>query len=277
MRKLVSVAYALLLVPTLASAQEADEWRTWPFAERFRIYVHAYFPNLDTEVRLDSQSGLIGTTISFEQNLGLSDTESIPAAGFGWRFAKRHRLRFDFFELNRSGSSVTTSEIRFGDTVFQADLPISSFMDTSVYSLSYAYSVLFNERAEIGLLAGLSVQDIAVGIKGTLVPGLLEEETGVTAPLPTFGVTGMYALNEQWALKANVAYFALELSFDDDENLGGELINVEAAVEYAPFDNVSFELRYGYFDLSTSFEGLGRLSEINYRYHGPKIGIVGRF
>lgn len=269
--------FAMFICPSIACAQDQDDWREWPLAERFRVYVQAFFTNLDTGVRLDSSSGVVGTTIDFEQNLGLSDTEALPAAGVSWRFARKHRLRFDYFELNRSSASITTSEIRFGDEVFQADLPISSFLDTSVYSLSYSYSVLFNEEVELGLLAGLTVQDIKLGIKGNLTPAILEEETGLTAPLPSFGVTGAYMISDKWALRGGVSYLALDLSFSDEEKLGGEIFNLEASLEYAAFENVHFDLRYAFFDLSTSFEGQDRLSEINYRYHGPKLGIIGTF
>lgn len=268
---------AIFTFPSLACAQDQDDWRGWPFGERFRVYAQAFFPKLNTEVRLDSRNGQVGTTISFEQNLGLEDTKTIPAAGMSWRFAKKHRLRFDYFVLNRSAASITTSEIRFGDQVFQIALPISSFFDTSVYSLSYSYSVLFNEKAEIGLLAGLSVQDIGIGLKSNQELSIIEEETGVTAPLPSFGVTGAYAINDRWSLRGGVGYFALDLSLSDEENLGGQIVNLEASIEFAAFENLSFDLRYAYFDLSTSFEGLGRVSEINYRYHGPKLGIIGRF
>ena len=268
---------ALLIFPSLACAQDQDDWRDWRFAERFRVYAQAFFANLNTEVRLDSRTGDVGTTISFEQNLGLDDTKTTGAAGIAWRFAKKHRLRFDYFELNRSAASATTSEIRFGDQVFQAQLPISSFFDTEVYSLSYTYSVLFKEGAEIGLLAGLAVQDLSIGLKSNLATEIIEEETGVTAPIPTFGVTGAYAINEKWSLRGGLSVLSLELSLSDEENIGGEIVNLEASIEYAAFENISFELRYAYFDLSTSFEGLGRLSEINYQYRGPKLGIVGRF
>ena len=266
----------LILAPAIACGQDATN--DGPASERFRIYLQAFSPALDTEVRLDSSNGQPGTTINFEQNLGLEDTKTVPAAGFAWRFAKRHRLRFDFFKLNRSSAAFTTSEIRFGDQVFQAELPISSFFDTEVYSLGYGYSIIRNERAELGLIAGLSVQDIAVGLKsnrGSLA--ILEEESELTAPLPTFGLAGAYALNDKWLLRAVASYFALELGLSEEENLGGEIINLEFGIEYLAFTNLSFELRYAYFNVDAEFTNERRLTTIKYQYRGPKLGIGIRF
>ena len=173
-------------------------------------------------------------------------------------------MRFDYFELNRSAASVTTSEIRFGDEVFQTDLPISSFFDTGVYSLSYSYSILFNQSAEVGLLVGLSVQDIGLGLKSNLGQEIIEEETGITAPLPLFGVMGAYSISDKWSLRGGVSYFALDLSLSDEENLGGEIVSLEASIEYAASKNISFDLRYAFFDLSTRFEGLDRLHQFGW-------------
>ena len=267
---------SFLVAPTLLPAQDQDNPQEWLGTERLRFYVQAFFPALDTDVRLDSASGEIGTTIDFEQNLGLSDTVTVPAAGFAWRFADRHRLRFDYFRLERSSASVSTSEIRFGNSVFQADLPISSFFDTDVYTLGYSYSVLSNRNAEIGLIAGLSVQDIALGIKNSRGPAFVEEESAVTAPLPSFGVTGAYLLNDKWVLRAIASYFALELSLSDEEDIGGEIINLEAGIEYLVSRNVSIDLRFSYFNLSANFTNERCLTEIKCQYRGPKLGIIGR-
>ena len=102
--------------------QQQEEWRSWPLSDRFLARVDLFFPNLDTKIRVDASDGSIGTTIDFEQNLGMSDTETLGGIGFGWRFAKKHRLRLDHFNLDRSGSAITITEIRFGEDVDRAEL-----------------------------------------------------------------------------------------------------------------------------------------------------------
>ena len=61
--------------------------------ERFAINVEAFFPKIDTVVRLDAADGSPGATIDFEQNLGMSDTEALPALGFAWQNSNARRLQ----------------------------------------------------------------------------------------------------------------------------------------------------------------------------------------
>ena len=60
-------------------------------------------------------------------------------------------------------------------------------------------------------------------------------------------------------------------------SIGGEIINLEAGIEYLASRNVSIDLRFSYFNLSANFTNERRLTEIKYQYRGPKLGIIGRF
>ena len=77
------VAIAILVLSSTATAQNESDWRSWPLADRFTFTIDAFFPNLDTRVRVDASDGSPGTTIDFEQNLGMSDTETLPGLGLG--------------------------------------------------------------------------------------------------------------------------------------------------------------------------------------------------
>jgi len=278
MKKAILAGISLiLLVATPALSQETDDWSSWPLGDRYSIYGAAFFPTLDTSVRLDASDGTTGTTIDFEQNLGMSDTETLPAFGFVWRFAKKHRVRIDTFDLNRSGSAITTSEIRFGDEVFQIDLPISSFFDTRVMSLAYSYSLVFDEKKELALNVGLSVQDIEFGLIGNAGGGIIEEDSGLTAPLPAFGLSGGYAFTDKWVANGGVGIFAFELALSDEDKLSGEIVSLTAAIQHQTFENVHFGLLYSYFDVQADFRTLRRLNSIGYTYHGPMLTISGVF
>jgi hypothetical protein len=262
-----------LLISGTALAQGDDEWRSWPMGDRFTISAEVFFPNIDTKVRLDASDATPGTTIDFEQNLNLSDSETLPALGFAWRFAKKHQLIANIFDLNRSGSAISTSEIRFGDDVFQVDLPIASFFDVQVTSVGYAYSFIFDEKKELALSAGLSVQDIQFGLLGTASLGLIEEQSGLTAPLPAFGLTGGYAFTDKWIFRGGIGVFGFSVAPSDEESLSGEIINVRAAIQHNTFENFHFSLSYSYFDVNAQFENSGRLSAVDYEYHGPTLSV----
>jgi hypothetical protein len=276
---MISVVFlfvAVLLAPGLAAAQ-ADDWPSWPLGEKFAVSVNAFFPNLDTTVRVDASDGSPGTSISFEQNLGMANTESLPSYAINWRFAKKHSILLSHFTLNRSGSAVTSSEIRFGDEVFEIDLPISSFFDTDVIGLAYSYSLAFDEKKEFALSLGLSVQDISMGLRGNAGLGIISETSGVTAPLPTIGISGGYAFTDKLTVRGGVGIFAFKLSLDNSEELDGRTSTAAVGLFHRTFEHVEFGIVYNYFDIDVDFIDTGRLSEIDYTYHGPMIAVAAVF
>ena len=268
---------SILFLSSAATAQQEDDWQSWPLADRFTVRLDAFFPSLDTRVRVDASDGEPGTTVDFEQNLGMSDTENLPSIGFGWRFAKKHQVALEGFVLDRSGSSITTSEIRFGDEVFVVDLPISSFFDMNIVSLNYSYSLIFDEKKELAFAMGLSVQDIKFGIFGNAGLGIIASESGITAPLPTFGLRGAYAFTDKWIGRFGIGILSLDLALSDEDELGGEVLQANASVQHNTFENVHFALSYNYFDVRFDYTTDLRTTSIGYQYHGPAISVVAAF
>jgi len=277
MRISTAILLLLILVSPRTFAQTNDDWQSWPMGERFSISVSAFRPSLDTKVRVDASDGEPGTVIDFEQNLGMSETELLPSILFDWRFAKKHRLSLGHFVLNRSGSAVTTTEIHFGDEVFSIDLPISSFLDVNVTHASYSYSLLFDEKKELAISAGLSVQDFKFGIQGNEGQGLIEAESGITAPLPAFGITGGYAFTDKLFLRAGAGLFSFEFALSNEDELSGEIKNAMLALHHQTFENVQFAISYLFFDIDASFGTATGFNSIDYSYHGPSLGVAVTF
>lgn len=277
MKLSVVTTIALLFLSSAALAQQEDDWQSWPLADRFTVRLDAFFPSLDTKVRVDATDGEPGTTIDFEQNLGMSDTENLPGFGLGWRFAKKHQVTLEKFVLDRSGSAITSSEIRFGDEVFNIELPISSFFDMDVVSLNYSYSLIFDEKKELAFDVGLSIQDIKYGIIGNEALGIIAVESGITAPLPTFGLRGAYAFTDKWIGKLGIGVFSLDLALSDEDELSGEVIQANASIQHNTFKNVHFALSYNYFDVRFDFTTDRSTNSVGYKYQGPVISVAAVF
>ena len=277
MKPTLITTIAVLSLSGSAVAQNQDDWRSWPLADHFTITANAYFQSLNTRIRLDASDASPGTTIDFEQNLGMSDTETLPGLGLGWRFAKKHQLQLEAFDLNRSGSSIAATDIRFGDEIFSVDLPISSFFDINVIALNYSYSFIFDEKKELAVVLGLTVQDIKFGLVGNQGLGIVEVDSGLTAPLPAFGLRGGYAFTDKWIGKAGVGVFSLDLAISDEEQLNGEVINAYASIQHNTFEHVYFGLSYAYFDVGVDFSESGLVNSINYKYQGPLVTVTAAF
>ena len=276
---LIPALTAFLLLTGIgdALAQESPAWRDDPLGNRFVLGAGLFAPRLDTIVRLDSSTGLSGTEIDFESTLGMDDNDLLPLVLGYYRVAKNHRINFQYFRLDRHGNSVSDVPIRFGDVIFPANLPLSSFFNVDVYSLSYSYSLIHDEKKELAFNVGLQFQDIEMGITGNIGPGLIAEEADVVAPLPTFGGTFDYAISDKWIFTSLVGVFALEIDLGDDSKFSGEILQINTGVAYKAFKNVAFALQYNYFRVDVDVDDTDWMGSLKYEYRGPVLAIAGYF
>lgn len=275
--KILSALVLSTMVVAAPAAAQTDDWQDWPLGRKFEIAAEAYFPSLDTKIRVDATDGTPGTVIDFEQNLGMDDTETVPVVDFDWRFSKKHRLKVGYFSLNRSGAAVTVTEIRFGDTVFTADLPVSSFLDMDVVSLGYSYSLVFDEKKELAITGGFSIQDIQFGIVGNAGQGIIQATSGITAPLPAIGFSGGYAFTDKLSFRAGLGVFAFKFAVTSEDELRGEIVTATAGFYHQTFDNFRFGISYRLFDIDAAFGNTTGFNSIEYRYQGPGLGVTGSF
>ncbi len=164
--------------------------------------------------------------------------------------------------------------IRFGDVIFPANLPLSSFFNVDVYSLGYSYSFLHDEKKELAFNVGLQFQDIEMGISGNLGPGFITEEADVVAPLPTFGGSFDYAISDKWIFTSLVGVFALEIDLGDDSKFSGEILQINTGVAYKAFKNVAFALQYNYFRVDVDVDDPDWMGSLKYEYRGPVLAIA---
>jgi len=267
-------AVTLVFIPLLSFAAD-DDWRDHPSGERFWLMGGAFLPRLDTVVRVDASDGSLGTTIDFESTLGMDKSKSLPVLRGYYRFNKKHRLNFGYMNLQRSGLGASEVDIRFGDVTFPADLPLNSFFDIEVYDLAYGYTVKHNEKVDIQLSVGLSLQNIGIGIEGSVV-GVLKEETDFTAPLPTFGVAGDYAFTDKLLLTGRLGIFAIELDLDSS-NIGGSVIDANLYLFHKTFEHLGFGIGYSFFNVDVDYEDDSLDVSADYEYRGPVLLMAAYF
>ena len=280
MRK--SLITAILLMGASLPAQAQDDWKSWPTGEAWRITAAYFQPKLDTTIVVTDAEGNIGTGISFEKNLGLDETKGTGTVFVDWRFFKRHKLTYNYFQLNRSGTSTEGSvTIGIGDAIFDVELPIQAFFDITANVFSYSYSLLFDEKKDLSVGIGLSVQDLAFGIQGTASspnPGeLLNSELYPTAPLPTLNAGFNYAFNDKWLFESKIGWLEVEADLSNDDLLDGAIKSATVGVRWKAFDNVSFLARYQLLDVDVDFSDQGALYYIDYDYNGPLLGVAVNF
>ncbi len=271
----MTLVVALLLLSITAFAE--DEWKTWPTGQQWRIGAAVFVPSLDTQLVVTDSEGVVGTGISFEDNLGLDDNKSTLLVGADWRFFKRHKISYKYFDLQRDANAESSVAISIGGEVIDVTLPIQSFFDISANELSYSFSLLFDERKDLYLGLGLSVQDLALGIRGTASspnPGeIVNSRLSTTAPLPTLNAGFNYAFSEKWMFVSQLGWLAVEADLGTDEELDGQIINANIGIEWLAFKHAGFFAKYQVFDVDVDVSDSDSIFAVNYDYRGPLVGV----
>lgn len=276
--KVLAAVAALLTISTAAAGQSSADWQSWPVGTRWSIGAGYFSPKLDTTIIVTDENQIVGTGISFEKNLGLNDNETTGLLSINWRMFKRHALEYRYFALDRSATTSSSSvTIAIGEEIFDITLPIQSFFDITAHELAYAFSLLFDEKKNLYVGLGISMQDLSLGIQGTESnpnPGeIINSKLDSTAPLPTVNVGFDYAFTDKWVFVSKLGWLAVEADFGADEKLEGEILNVNAGIQWNAFEHVGFFLHYQLFDVDVDYADRGTLFAIDYDYSGPVLGV----
>ena len=266
-----AVAILMGLAGAATSVQAAENGETdGTFSgSKWVLSLGLFYPKVDTYIRVDGTGGILGTELNFD-TLGLSKNEVIPELGVVWQVRPRHAVWANYFELDRSGFTDTAVVIRIGDTVFPLNANLDAQFSSKVFAVGYGYSFFNDANKFLGFRVGLNVQDVSFGLAAE--SGLLAETADVTAPLPTFGLIGGYALSEKLRLTAQAGY--LGLTIDQYE---GAITDLSLRLDYLLGEHFSLGLSYQYLKVdvdSTDDQWRGKL---RYEYFGPALQLGYRF
>ena len=247
-KPLVLLVVCVILSTMLLAGNNVDaaEPAKLAFSEKFMFRLGSYnVQGADTSITILSSGG-IGGGISFSDDLGGDTSDRIPRIDGYYRFNDKHRFDFSAFSISRSGLKTLALQLEIGDEIYQASETLSSEIKYSIIRLGYAYSFYRSPGVELSFSAGLNVT--RYDFRYSLVNGDKSDSSGVTSPLPVFGLHMSYLMSPKWSLIYVAEYFFIEI----DNKLDGTLFNGEIDIEYRLFDN--FALGAGFVKLLTDVD-----------------------
>lgn len=221
-----SLAHAAEKKPT---NDKLPDWAPQPkphvIEDRFRLEVMTLNAGIDTDLRVDPTLVTPGTLINAEDDLGLDDTKLLPLAELTLLPGDRHLIRLSGFGLRRSARAVIDRTLVFDDQTYRAGERVDSTLNLTMIGLTYGYSVLKTQRADLALTFGVQVVEVEANavVRSRVVR---DSETGVT-PLPLAGLEGRFDFNDRWSLEARVQYLSVE--FDE---IDGAVLDARAALTW---------------------------------------------
>ena len=212
-------------VPNPAEAQRDFE----PLFDKFNFRLEGSWVGLSTQIRLDSELLGRGTTLSFEDDLDLDGSKTIPTLAFEWQIARKHKVGVRWQDITRGSSSQTLTEIQWGDEIIPIDARLSLGFDITQTFIDYTYFPWVKERWAAGFGLGIRVMDIAVSLEWneeTLGEGGGTDVKG-TGPLPYIYFEYRRLFSDHWRFVTGLGW--LYLKIEDIE--GGQWIG-RASIEY---------------------------------------------
>jgi len=244
---------AVIGVLVLAAAAPAEAQRDFePLFDKFNFSLQGSWVGLSTQIRLDSETLGVGTTLSFEDDLGLAKSEGIPSIAFEWQIARRQRLGVRWQEITRDSTAQALTEIRWGDEIIPIDANITLGFENSQYFIDYTYYPWVKEKWAAGfgfglramdLLATLRWEDVTIGEGGDNIDGL--------APLPYFYFEYRRLFSERWRFITGLGWLYVKIG--DVE--GGQWIG-RASIEYLLGKRWSFGGGFNLSQVEVDWKGL---------------------
>ncbi len=215
-----------------------------PITDHFYMRGSWYGPQLRTTLRADptnaAQTGMMGTTLNGEKDLGLPDKLNKGRVEFMFRLRDRNKVRVDYFEADRAGASTLANNVVFNNTTFQAGLPTQSSLDWKQFSITYTYSFIRNERFEIG--AGLGAYFLQADAQLTQPQPnaiALHQEISAATPFPALALDATWRISRRWAATARGAYLKANVS-----GFKGWYADLHEDLQYRWNDNLALGLGY---------------------------------
>jgi hypothetical protein len=233
------------VVPALASLAaafaHADGDYASPTNDRVRLSLGIMRLSSTTTVSADSSTGVPGEPIDAESELGLAHRKFEPKFQAMVRVGDRQRLRFDYFELDRSASVILTQPLVFHDAVLPANAlaPVSSELSLRTLGVAYGYSFWRSETLEIAATFGINATELAASARVQTQTLHIDESENTAGPFPTFGIDATWVASHRFYFDGRAQYLRVSL-----DHLDGSLGFYELDALYRLRPNVSFALGY---------------------------------
>jgi len=235
-----------------------------PITDHLALEALYFWGRVSTFGQFDGGQGQIGTPLSAENNLGLSNQAYQPRFELMFRLRPRHRLRVNFFDLRRNGSSVPDTTILYGDQAFQAGRPLQSSINWRQMDLTYTYSFLRGDRYELGAGLGAHLLEAEATAQEPGTP--LRVDYNQAGPFATVALDGTYLIARRWSFNARANYMHLTV-----HDFSGELEDYHADVQYRWRRSFAVGVAYDYSQAQVTIRNQDPSGILQLRINGPQL------
>jgi len=182
---------AVLLVASPAAAQFTPRSLNDPATgEQFHIEGAAGFWMPSANMSIASEAlGIVGSTIDFKQDLGLTDQRLSELQVVG-RPARRHKLRFAYIPIDyvQDNGFKIPHDIIFNGQKYASGIPTNSELLWKAYRFAYEYDFITRNRGFGGFIVEAKYTDVTASLETPVVNQFIHAK----APIPAIGGIARY-------------------------------------------------------------------------------------
>jgi hypothetical protein len=255
----------LALLALLAGAAHAEDYLS-PTEERVRLSLGFVHLDSNTNVQIDSSTGVTGTLVNAENDFGMNKTDFEAKFQLMLRVGERNRVRFDYFSLDRTGYTTLDKDILFRNVELLPGDPVDSNLSIDVLSMAYEYSFIHNEKFELAATLGINETDISARARVSTAARHVDQTEDQAGPFPTVGLDATYVISKRFYLDGRVDYFRANV-----DRLDGSLGVYELNAFYRLRPNISFALGYELVKAHLSSTQSSQAGLFNFTTQGPEL------
>jgi len=203
--------------------------------EKYVVELQGNWWKPSSEISISSESlGIPGTDIDLTRDLGTAD-EGVGELRAVLRFARKHKLRFDYLPLKYEAEKVLERDLIFNGILFPAGTSVASEMKWNTYQFGYEWDFIYRDRGYFGVLVAAKYTDVEL----TLTSPVGLEYTQAKGPIPAIGAAGRIYVMSNVAITGQFLAFNLPNGLIERGEYEGEMYDVDI------FATVNFVNNFG--------------------------------
>jgi hypothetical protein len=257
--------------PLIASHALADDGPyASPMDDRFRLTAGAFLASTTTTLRLDGAVPQSGTLVSAEDDLGLERRNALPDLEIMVGVRERHRVRLNFFKLDRSAAQPLVRQLQIRGDTYNVDDFVESNFDVRMFAVTYAYSFLHKPRIDLAGSFGVNVMDVHA--RALIRARGVDQSKDAAGAFPTVGIDATALLSRRFYLEARAEY--LKASIQDFD---GSAENLHFGLVYRWQENLAIGIGYRKFKVDLTSNQTGDTGQFGLDNSGPQAFIRASF
>jgi hypothetical protein len=261
----IVLAIAVLGVAGPALAQSNN------YLERSSVGAGVFVATINTSISLNGENA--GTSVDFENDLGLKgDTRQVWADGL-WRLTPRQSLVFGYTLLRRTNTRDIERQLVIDDTTYDVGVTFDSGFDTQYVAVAYRFSLLRNDSFEGGVSGGITYfgQKLSLHATGTIIgpegETLAEKDVSknLKVPAPLVGLYALGRLSDTLYLGGSLLY--IQATYDQ---YSGHVWDGRVSLDWFPWEHFGLGLGYLYSEQTLGVTKASFNGDLSYSFDGAQ-------